>query len=147
MQCLCTCSESLYCTVGHCNEKVVQACTAQMAILNTNSRFLNDQIVTYAKHLCSKFPKPLSCCFFTNSGFVDFMYVATPKSYQEPFHLHQMFVFWHVYVISLYCTRKLLQDILSYLCLQFVYRSEANDLALQISQVVTGRKHTVGLLG
>ena len=63
--CVCYCALS---TVGHCEESVVEAATSQMAVLNTNSRFLNDHIVTYAQHLCSKFPQSLSCCFFTNSG-------------------------------------------------------------------------------
>lgn len=55
-------------SVGHCHPKVVEACSSQMAILNTNSRFLNDEIVTYAKRLTDKLPKGLTCCFFTNSG-------------------------------------------------------------------------------
>ena len=41
----------------------------QMAVLNTNSRFLNDRIVTYAKRLCATFPERLCYCFFTNSGY------------------------------------------------------------------------------
>lgn len=55
-------------TVGHCHPKVVEACCKQTGLLNTNSRFLNERICTYAKKLCSKFPGKLSCCFFTNSG-------------------------------------------------------------------------------
>ena len=54
--------------VGHCHPKVVEACSSQMAILNTNSRFLSDHIVDYAKRLTDKLPKKLTCCFFTNSG-------------------------------------------------------------------------------
>lgn len=54
--------------VGHCHPKVVEAGATQMSILCTNSRFLNDRIVTYAKRLCVTFPEKLSTCFFTNSG-------------------------------------------------------------------------------
>ena len=54
--------------VGHCHPKVVEAGATQMSILCTNSRFLNDRIVTFAKRLCATFPEKLSSCFFTNSG-------------------------------------------------------------------------------
>ncbi|XP_065216073.1 ethanolamine-phosphate phospho-lyase [Planococcus citri] len=54
--------------VGHCHPQVVAAETAQAAVLNTNSRFLNDNLVLYAEKLTSLFPEPLSVCFFVNSG-------------------------------------------------------------------------------
>jgi len=54
--------------VGHCNKDVVEAATRQMAILNTNARFLHDNIVLLAQKLTSIFPKPLSVCFIVNSG-------------------------------------------------------------------------------
>jgi len=79
--------------VGHCHPKVVMAGATQMAVLNTNSRFLNDRIVTYAKRLCATFPERLCYCFFTNSG------------------------------------------------------SEANDLALQVAQAVTGHSEIISLEG
>ena len=42
-----------------------------MATLNTNTRFLYDQIAVYAKRLASTLPGKLSVCYFTNSGWVD----------------------------------------------------------------------------
>ncbi|XP_050689409.1 5-phosphohydroxy-L-lysine phospho-lyase-like [Eriocheir sinensis] len=56
------------CHVGHCHPHVVSAATRQMAILNTNSRFLHDNLVLYAERLTSLFPPKLSVCFFVNSG-------------------------------------------------------------------------------
>jgi 4-aminobutyrate aminotransferase-like enzyme len=54
--------------VGHCHPRVVQAVHVQMAALNTNTRYLHDNIVGYARRLCAKLPDPLSVCFFVNSG-------------------------------------------------------------------------------
>ena len=56
--------------VGHCHAGVVAAAAAQMAELNTNSRFLNDRMVTYAEKLTATFPDKLNVCFFTNSGYI-----------------------------------------------------------------------------
>lgn len=56
--------------VGHCHPHVVKACHEQMATLNTNSRFLYDIIVTYAKRLVSTLPPELKCCYFVCSGYV-----------------------------------------------------------------------------
>lgn len=56
------------CHVGHCHPHVVKAGQDQMAILNTNSRFLHDNIVLYAKRLTSLLPDPLSVVYFVNSG-------------------------------------------------------------------------------
>ncbi|XP_040579141.2 LOW QUALITY PROTEIN: ethanolamine-phosphate phospho-lyase-like [Lepeophtheirus salmonis] len=56
------------CHVGHCHPDVVRAGQNQMAILNTNSRFLHDNLVLYAKKLTSKFPEKLEIVFFVNSG-------------------------------------------------------------------------------
>ena len=56
------------CHVGHCNPKVVAAGQQQMAKLNTNTRFLHDNIVNYSKRLLATFPDELSVCFFVNSG-------------------------------------------------------------------------------
>jgi 4-aminobutyrate aminotransferase-like enzyme len=47
---------------------VVAAAQAQMARLNTNSRYLHDGLVEYADRLVALFPEPLSVCFFVNSG-------------------------------------------------------------------------------
>lgn len=56
------------CHVGHCHPRVVRAAQEQMAILNTNTRYLHDHIVEYARRLCAALPEPLRVCFFVNSG-------------------------------------------------------------------------------
>ena len=70
-------------SVGHCHPKVVEAGAKQMALLNTNTRFLNDKLVVYAQRLASYFPGKLSCCFFTNSGSV-FMVITLGESILMP---------------------------------------------------------------
>ncbi len=54
--------------VGHCNPHVVDALSAQAAILNTNSRYLYDGINKLATRITESMPDPLSVMFFTNSG-------------------------------------------------------------------------------
>ena len=54
--------------VGHCNKRVVEAAVKQMSTLNTNTRYLNDNIVDYAQHLRNKMPGNLGMFYFTNSG-------------------------------------------------------------------------------
>ena len=54
--------------VGHCHPHVVAAGQRQMAVLNTNTRYLHDSILAYARRLCATLPEPLSVCFFVNSG-------------------------------------------------------------------------------
>jgi len=54
--------------VGHCHPRVVKAGQDQMAVLNTNTRYLHDLINDYAEKLCSLLPESLSVCFFVNSG-------------------------------------------------------------------------------
>ena len=54
--------------VGHCHPRVVAAGQQQMALLNTNSRYLHSHIVRYAERLCATLPDPLRVCFFVNSG-------------------------------------------------------------------------------
>ena len=54
--------------VGHCNPRVVEAGQNQMAMLNTNTRYLHDLINTFAERLTATLPAPLSVCFFVNSG-------------------------------------------------------------------------------
>ena len=56
------------CHVGHCHPAVVAAGQAQMAQLNTNTRYLHDNIVEYAKRLSATMPAELSVVFLTNSG-------------------------------------------------------------------------------
>ena len=54
--------------VGHCHPRVVKAAQRQMALLNTNTRYLHDNLVEYAQRLTSKMPNPLSVCFFGCTG-------------------------------------------------------------------------------
>jgi 4-aminobutyrate aminotransferase-like enzyme len=56
------------CHVGHCHPRVVRALSEQAAVLNTNTRYLHDNIVTLAQRLTATLPDPLSVCFFVNSG-------------------------------------------------------------------------------
>ncbi len=54
--------------VGHCHPRVVQAAHEQMKILNTNTRYLHDTIVSYATRLCATFPTALDVCYLVCSG-------------------------------------------------------------------------------
>ncbi|MFZ0548222.1 MAG: aminotransferase class III-fold pyridoxal phosphate-dependent enzyme, partial [Candidatus Promineifilaceae bacterium] len=54
--------------VGHCHPAVVEAGQRQMALLNTNTRYLHDLLAAYAERLCATFPEPLSVCYFVCSG-------------------------------------------------------------------------------
>ncbi|QXD17048.1 aminotransferase class III-fold pyridoxal phosphate-dependent enzyme [Rhodocaloribacter litoris] len=56
------------CHVGHCHPRVVEAACRQMAVLNTNTRYLHDAIIDYAERLTATLPEPLRVCFFVNSG-------------------------------------------------------------------------------
>merc|ERR1719187_2899032 len=56
------------CHVGHCHPKVVKAGQDQMAVLNTNSRFLHDNLTNYVERLTSTLPAKLSVAFLVNSG-------------------------------------------------------------------------------
>jgi 4-aminobutyrate aminotransferase-like enzyme/Ser/Thr protein kinase RdoA (MazF antagonist) len=54
--------------VGHCHPVIVKRMQQQIATLNTNTRYLNDNMMEYAKHLTATLPPALSVCYFTNSG-------------------------------------------------------------------------------
>lgn len=54
--------------VGHCHPKVVRAGQKTIAKLNTNTRYLYDELLTYSEKLLAKFPKKLNKVFFVNSG-------------------------------------------------------------------------------
>jgi 4-aminobutyrate aminotransferase-like enzyme/Ser/Thr protein kinase RdoA (MazF antagonist) len=56
------------CHVGHCHPHVVAASQCQMPVLNTNTRYLHDNIIAYAQRLLSKFPEPLNVCYFVCTG-------------------------------------------------------------------------------
>ncbi len=54
--------------VGHEHPRVVKAATRQMALLNTNTRYINENITKYAEMLLSKCPEGLEVVYFVNSG-------------------------------------------------------------------------------
>ncbi len=56
------------CHVGHSHPRVVEAATRQMALLNTNTRYLHENLVRYAERLAATLPDPLEVCFFVCSG-------------------------------------------------------------------------------
>lgn len=54
--------------VGHENYKVVKAGQEQMALINTNTRYLHENINNLAKELLETLPPELNVCHFVNSG-------------------------------------------------------------------------------
>jgi 4-aminobutyrate aminotransferase-like enzyme/Ser/Thr protein kinase RdoA (MazF antagonist) len=54
--------------VGHCHPEVVRATSAQMATLNTNTRYLNEAGVELAERLIASAPPGLDRVLFVNSG-------------------------------------------------------------------------------
>ncbi len=54
--------------VGHSHPRVVRAVSDQLATLNTNTRYLQEQLTDYADALTATLPSELSVCFFTASG-------------------------------------------------------------------------------
>jgi 4-aminobutyrate aminotransferase-like enzyme/Ser/Thr protein kinase RdoA (MazF antagonist) len=54
--------------VGHSHPRVVEAAQKQLALLNTNTRYLHDVTNRYAQRLTAHLPEPLKVCFFVNSG-------------------------------------------------------------------------------
>lgn len=54
--------------IGHCHPTLVKAMQKQIATLNTNTRYLNDHLVDFAKELLKTLPTNLAVCYFTNSG-------------------------------------------------------------------------------
>ncbi len=54
--------------VGHCHPKVVAAGQRTMARLNTNTRYVYEELLSYSEKLLSKFPSRLNKVFFVNSG-------------------------------------------------------------------------------
>ena len=55
-------------SVGHCHPRVVEAIASQTATLNTNTRYLYDNIHDYAERLLATFPVSLSNVVFTCTG-------------------------------------------------------------------------------
>ena len=54
--------------VGHCHPHVVEAVQRQVAQLNTNTRYLQDSLVSYAERLLATFPRQLSKVTFACTG-------------------------------------------------------------------------------
>jgi 4-aminobutyrate aminotransferase-like enzyme/Ser/Thr protein kinase RdoA (MazF antagonist) len=54
--------------VGHRHPRVVRAAQRQAEVLNTNTRYLHENLVLYAEELLATFPPELEVCFFVNSG-------------------------------------------------------------------------------
>jgi len=54
--------------VGHSHPRVVRAVQEQIALLNTNTRYLHDNVNRYAQRLTRLLPEPLRVCYFVNSG-------------------------------------------------------------------------------
>jgi len=54
--------------VGHSHPRVVRAAEEQLALLNTNTRYLHDNAIHYAQRLTELLPEPLRVCYFLNSG-------------------------------------------------------------------------------
>ena len=56
------------CHVGHCNPRVVAAAQEQMARLNTNTRYLYDQLAHYTERLAGTLPESLEVCYLVCTG-------------------------------------------------------------------------------
>ncbi len=54
--------------VGHENFKVIKTGQNQMALLNTNTRYLHENIIKAAQELLKTLPKEISVIYFVNSG-------------------------------------------------------------------------------
>ncbi len=54
--------------VGHAHPRVIAAAQKQFAKLNTNTRYLYDELNNYAENLLAKFDSRLNKIFFVNSG-------------------------------------------------------------------------------
>lgn len=54
--------------IGHSHPAVTEAVSAQLAKLNTHTRYLTEPVVDYAERLISKFPSPLERVTFACSG-------------------------------------------------------------------------------
>ena len=54
--------------VGHSHPRIVRAVQDQIALLNTNTRYLHDNVNCYAERLTRLLPERLRVCYFVNSG-------------------------------------------------------------------------------
>ena len=55
-------------SVGHCHPRVVEAVARQMGTLNTHTRYLYDNVYTYAERLLGTMPDAISNVVFTCTG-------------------------------------------------------------------------------
>ncbi len=56
------------CHVGHAHPAIVEAVGRQQKLLNTNTRYLHDNILQLAERLLATLPDSLEVCTFVNSG-------------------------------------------------------------------------------
>jgi 4-aminobutyrate aminotransferase-like enzyme/Ser/Thr protein kinase RdoA (MazF antagonist) len=56
------------CHLGHAHPAVVRAASRQLSVLNTNTRYLHDNILRYGDALAATLPDGLDVCFLVNSG-------------------------------------------------------------------------------
>lgn len=54
--------------VGHQHPRVVVTAQKQLAVFNSNTRYLQKNLMEYAEQLCATLPDELSVCYFVNSG-------------------------------------------------------------------------------
>jgi 4-aminobutyrate aminotransferase-like enzyme/Ser/Thr protein kinase RdoA (MazF antagonist) len=54
--------------VGHCHPRVTEAAARQMALLNTNTRYLHEHLAEYLDQLTATLPHPLRVAFLVCSG-------------------------------------------------------------------------------
>ncbi len=54
--------------VGHCHPRVTEAAAQQMALLNTNTRYLHENLAEYVERIAATLPAPLSVVYLVCSG-------------------------------------------------------------------------------
>ena len=54
--------------VGHSHPRIAKIAYEQFKKLNTNTRYLDKNVLDYAQSIIDSLPKKLNVCFFTNSG-------------------------------------------------------------------------------
>jgi 4-aminobutyrate aminotransferase-like enzyme/Ser/Thr protein kinase RdoA (MazF antagonist) len=54
--------------VGHSHPRVVRAVAEQLGVLNTNTRYLQQQLADYSEALLAQLPPELSVCYLVTSG-------------------------------------------------------------------------------
>ena len=54
--------------VGHSHPKIFDAVVGQLALINTNTRYLHESLERFAEALTATLPEPLRVCYFVNSG-------------------------------------------------------------------------------